>query len=124
MRKNREFNRSFVSFIFFYFNLYLLIIMYSSFNLLTNSFLVLSRHVRELIHLAQKFKAQHIVKEICKNIMGSMNSNNWLSFHLSPHLQTTESHSLGSVAETIDNPFQNQGIVTSTITSLVACSFC
>nr|XP_009799137.1 PREDICTED: AP2-like ethylene-responsive transcription factor PLT2 isoform X3 [Nicotiana sylvestris] len=40
--------------------------------------------------------------------MGSMNSNNWLSFHLSPHLQTTESHSLGSVAETIDNPFQNQ----------------
>lgn len=95
--------------------------MYSSFNLLTNSFLVLfSRHVQELIHLAQKFKAQHIVKEICKNIMGSMNSNNWLSFHLSPHLQTTESRSLGLVTETIDNPFQNQGIVTSTISSLVA----
>ncbi|XP_019263824.1 PREDICTED: AP2-like ethylene-responsive transcription factor PLT2 isoform X2 [Nicotiana attenuata] len=35
--------------------------------------------------------------------MGSMNSNNWLSFHLSP------THpSLGLVTETIDNPFQNQ----------------
>ncbi|MCD7470068.1 AP2-like ethylene-responsive transcription factor plt2 [Datura stramonium] len=46
-----------------------------------------------------------------------MNSNNWLSFPLSPthsslppHLQTTQSHhfSLGLVNETIDNPFQNQ----------------
>ncbi|CAN4119826.1 unnamed protein product [Withania somnifera] len=47
-----------------------------------------------------------------------MNSNNWLSFplspthpsSLSPHLQTTQSHhfSLGLVNETIDNPFQNQ----------------
>ncbi|PHU03039.1 AP2-like ethylene-responsive transcription factor PLT1 [Capsicum chinense] len=46
-----------------------------------------------------------------------MNSNNWLSFPLSPthsslppHLQTTQSHhfSLGLVNETIDNPFQSQ----------------
>ncbi|KAJ8551292.1 hypothetical protein K7X08_000662 [Anisodus acutangulus] len=46
-----------------------------------------------------------------------MNSNNWLSFPLSPthsslppHLQTAQSHhfSLGLVNETIDNPFQNQ----------------
>ncbi|XP_059311464.1 AP2-like ethylene-responsive transcription factor PLT2 [Lycium ferocissimum] len=46
-----------------------------------------------------------------------MNSNNWLSFPLSPthsslppHLQTVQSHhfSLGLVNETIDNPFQNQ----------------
>ncbi|XP_009619388.1 AP2-like ethylene-responsive transcription factor PLT2 [Nicotiana tomentosiformis] len=46
-----------------------------------------------------------------------MNSNNWLSFPLSPthsslppHLQTTQSHhfTLGLVNETIDNPFQNQ----------------
>nr|XP_027121530.1 AP2-like ethylene-responsive transcription factor PLT2 [Coffea arabica] len=49
--------------------------------------------------------------------MGSMNSNNWLSFPLSPthssipaHLQTAQSHhfSLGLVNENIDNPFQNQ----------------
>ncbi|XP_049380007.1 AP2-like ethylene-responsive transcription factor PLT2 [Solanum stenotomum] len=46
-----------------------------------------------------------------------MNSNNWLSFPLSPthsslppHLQNDQSHhfSLGLVNETIDNPFQNQ----------------
>ncbi|CAI9106548.1 OLC1v1005732C1 [Oldenlandia corymbosa var. corymbosa] len=49
--------------------------------------------------------------------MGSMNSNNWLSFPLSPthsslphHLQTAQSHqfSLGLVNESIDNPFQTQ----------------
>ena len=52
--------------------------------------------------------------------MGSMNSNNWLSFPLSPthssipaHLQTAQSHhfSLGLVNENIDNPFQNQGML-------------
>uniref|UniRef100_A0A7N2QX13 AP2/ERF domain-containing protein n=1 Tax=Quercus lobata TaxID=97700 RepID=A0A7N2QX13_QUELO len=46
-----------------------------------------------------------------------MNSNNWLSFPLSPthsslpaHLQTSQSHhfSLGLVNDTMDNPFQSQ----------------
>lgn len=55
--------------------------------------------------------------------MGSMNSNNWLSFPLSPthaslptHLHTSQSHqfSLGLVNDNMDNPFQNQaGIYTS-----------
>ena len=49
--------------------------------------------------------------------MGSMNSNNWLSFPLSPthtslpsHLHATQSHqfSLGLVNDNMDNPFQNQ----------------
>ncbi|THG22067.1 hypothetical protein TEA_026031 [Camellia sinensis var. sinensis] len=49
--------------------------------------------------------------------MGSMNSNNWLSFPLSPthpslpaNLHNSQSHhfSLGLVNENIDNPFQNQ----------------
>ncbi|XP_059669630.1 AP2-like ethylene-responsive transcription factor PLT2 [Cornus florida] len=49
--------------------------------------------------------------------MGSMNSNNWLSFPLSPthsslppHLHTSQSHhfSLGLVSDNIDNPFQTQ----------------
>ncbi|KAK4254892.1 hypothetical protein QN277_007968 [Acacia crassicarpa] len=48
--------------------------------------------------------------------MGSMNSNNWLSFPLSPtqsslppQLQATQSHqfSLGLVNDSIENPFQN-----------------
>ncbi|PIN15162.1 hypothetical protein CDL12_12199 [Handroanthus impetiginosus] len=47
-----------------------------------------------------------------------MNSNNWLSFPLSPthpslppHLQTPQSHhfSLGLVSDNIETPFQNQG---------------
>lgn len=47
-----------------------------------------------------------------------MNSNNWLSFPLSPthsslpaHLQTSQSHhfSLGLGNDTMDNPFQSQG---------------
>lgn len=47
-----------------------------------------------------------------------MNSNNWLSFPLSPthaslptHLHTSQAHqfSLGLVNDTMDNPFQNQG---------------
>ncbi|PON69764.1 AP2/ERF transcription factor [Parasponia andersonii] len=49
--------------------------------------------------------------------MGSMNSNNWLSFPLSPthpsltsNLHTSQSHqfSLGLVNDNMDNPFQNQ----------------
>ncbi|KAJ4845759.1 AP2-like ethylene-responsive transcription factor plt2 [Turnera subulata] len=51
--------------------------------------------------------------------MGSMNSNNWLSFPLSPthsalptHLHTAAAHahqfSLGLVSDNIDNPFQTQ----------------
>lgn len=51
--------------------------------------------------------------------IGPMNSNNWLSFPLSPthsslpaHLQTTPSHhfSLGLVNDHMENPFQTQGI--------------
>lgn len=51
--------------------------------------------------------------------MGSVNSNNWLSFPLSPNqsslqanLQASQSHqfSLGLVNEPMNNPFQNQGI--------------
>lgn len=50
--------------------------------------------------------------------MGSMNSNNWLSFPLSPthsslpsQLHPSHSHqfSLGLVNDSMDNPFQNQG---------------
>ena len=59
-------------------------------------------------------------KEIKFKRFSRMNSNNWLSFPLSPthsslppHLQNAQSHhfSLGLVNETIDNPFQNQGIL-------------
>lgn len=51
--------------------------------------------------------------------MGSMNSNNWLSFPLSQdqsslqaNLHASQSHqfSLGLVNEPMDNPFQNQGM--------------
>lgn len=51
--------------------------------------------------------------------MGSMNSNNWLSFPLSPthsslpsHLHTShpQQFSLGLVTENLDNPFQTHGI--------------
>ncbi|KAM1055307.1 hypothetical protein FF1_028873 [Malus domestica] len=56
-------------------------------------------------------------KNFNQSKMGSMNSNNWLSFPLSPansslpsELHPSHSHqfSLGLVNETMDNPFQNQ----------------
>lgn len=71
-------------------------------------------HVQEIDPLVQDIK----FKKLSRKKFGIMNSNNWLSFPLSPthsslppHLQTAQSHhfSLGLVNETIDNPFQNQG---------------
>lgn len=57
----------------------------------------------------------------CSNPQEAMNSNNWLSFPLSPthpslptHLhETSQSHhfSLGLVSDNIDSPFQNQGTI-------------
>lgn len=56
---------------------------------------------------------------ISPEAMGSMNSNNWLSFPLSPtqsslppQLQATQSHqfSLGLVNDSMENTFQNHGI--------------
>lgn len=71
-----------------------------------------------------------------------MNSNNWLSFPLSPthsslpaHLQTSQPHhfSLGLVNDTMDNPFQSQGtylfslllllLYLSPSLSLIVCKF-
>ena len=71
-----------------------------------------------------------------------MNSNNWLSFPLSPthsslpaHLQTSQPHhfSLGLVNDTMDNPFQSQGtylfslllllLYLSLSLSLIVCKF-
>ena len=53
-----------------------------------------------------------------QRITGSMNSNNWLSFPLSPthpslpaHLHASHPHqfSLGLVNDNMENPFQTQG---------------
>ena len=69
-----------------------------------------------------------------------MNSNNWLSFPLSPthsslpaHLQTSQSHhfSRGLVNDNMDNPFQSQGTFFSSLSSssfkfylyLIVCKF-
>lgn len=68
--------------------------------------------------------------------MGSMNSNNWLSFPLSPthhhaslpsqHLHSSQSHhfSLGLLNDNMDNipPFQNQGLDTHTHTHIYISS--
>ena len=54
--------------------------------------------------------------------MGSMNSNNWLSFPLSPthsslplnlHASQAQQFSLGLVNDNMESPFQNQGIHTT-----------
>lgn len=53
--------------------------------------------------------------------MGSMNSNNWLSFPLSPSQAAAQSHhfSVGLVNDSLDTSFQNPGNIIHYIPSIL-----